>query len=51
MEKKKDDVDLGLRNFIKSLAYMGGGALFLANSAPWLTSCTDQGDSIIFIIY
>ncbi len=42
MEKKKDDVDLGLRNFIKSLAYMGGGALFLANSAPWLTSCTKQ---------
>ena len=39
---KKEEVDLGLRNFIKSLAYMGGGALFLANSAPWLTSCTPE---------
>ncbi len=41
MNEKKEPVDLGLRNFIKSLAYMAGGAAILG-STPWLTSCTPE---------
>ena len=39
---KNQEVDLGLRSFIKNLAYMTGGAAFLAGTAPWLTSCTEE---------
>lgn len=41
-DNNKNEVDLGLRNFIKSLAYMTGGTLFLASTAPWLLSCTPE---------
>jgi predicted dehydrogenase len=40
MDKKKDKgVDLSLRQFIKDLEYVVGGAALLA-STPWLISCT-----------
>ncbi|MDD7089285.1 MAG: Gfo/Idh/MocA family oxidoreductase [Bacteroidales bacterium] len=39
---KREKVDLGLRNFIKNLTCMTGGTLFLANTAPWLASCTPE---------
>lgn len=42
MGKNKQEVDLGLRNFIKNLTCFAGGAVFIANSAPWLTSCTTE---------
>ena len=41
-ENNTGEVDLGLRSFIKNLAYMTGGAAFLATTAPWLVSCTDE---------
>ena len=39
---KENQVDMGLRSFIKDLAYMTGGAAFLASTTPWLTSCTPE---------
>lgn len=41
-DKKDNQVDLGLRSFIKNLAYATGGAAFLATTAPWLSSCTPE---------
>ena len=38
-DNKKEGVDLGLRQFIKSLGYVAGGTALLATT-PWLTSCT-----------
>ena len=38
MEELNENVDLGLRKFIKDLGLMAGGATLLA-TAPWLTSC------------
>ncbi len=42
MKDKDKQVDLGLRSFIKSLAYMAGGTAFIAATAPWLASCTPE---------
>lgn len=42
MKKNNQEVDLGLRNFIKNLGWMTGGSVFLATYAPWLTSCTPE---------
>ena len=36
-----ENVDLGLRRFIKSLGYMAGGSLLLSTT-PWLVSCTPE---------
>lgn len=41
-DKGNQNVDMGLRSFIKNLAYMTGGAAFLASTTPWLTSCTPE---------
>lgn len=41
-EKTDQQIDMGLRSFIKNLAYMTGGAAFLASTTPWLTSCTPE---------
>jgi len=41
MEGQNENVDLGLRKFIKDLGLMAGGATLLA-SAPWLSSCTPE---------
>ena len=40
-ENKEKGVDLGLRQFIKSLGYVAGGTALLATT-PWLTSCTPE---------
>ena len=40
-EHKEKGVDLGLRQFIKSLGYVAGGTALLATT-PWLTSCTPE---------
>ena len=40
-DNKKEGVDLGLRQFIKSLGYVAGGTALLATT-PWLTSCTPE---------
>ena len=40
-EHKEKGVDLGLRQFIKSLGYVAGGTALLATT-PWLTSCTGE---------
>ena len=37
----KEEVDLSLRQFIKQLGFMAGGAAVLS-SMPWLTSCTAE---------
>ncbi len=39
MAEQNENVDLGLRKFIKDLGLMAGGATLLA-TAPWLSSCT-----------
>lgn len=38
---KNDQVDLGLRQFIKNLGYIAGGSVLLG-SIPWLESCTPE---------
>lgn len=38
---KDDQVDLGLRQFIKSLGFIAGGSVLLS-SVPWLQSCTPE---------
>ncbi|MDD4712520.1 MAG: gfo/Idh/MocA family oxidoreductase, partial [Bacteroidales bacterium] len=38
---KNDQLDLGLRKFIKDLGYIAGGSVLLASS-PWLQSCTPE---------
>lgn len=39
--KKEQEVDLNLRQFLKSMGMMVGGGALLA-SAPWLSSCTPE---------
>lgn len=39
--KKEQEVDLGLRQFLKNMGKMIGGGLILA-SAPWLSSCAPE---------
>lgn len=47
MKTNNQEVDLGLRSFIKSLGCMAGGAAFLASTTPWLSSCTpDKLDEV-----
>ncbi len=41
MNENENGVDFGLRQFIKNLGYVAGGATLLA-SAPWLSSCTPE---------
>lgn len=41
MNENEKGVDYGLRQFIKNLGYVAGGATLLA-SAPWLSSCTPE---------
>jgi predicted dehydrogenase len=38
---KDNQVDLGLRQFIKNLGYIAGGSVLLG-SVPWLQSCTPE---------
>lgn len=40
-QKDNQEVDLGLRQFIKNLGYIAGGTLLLG-SIPWLESCTPE---------
>ena len=39
--EKEENVDLGLRRFIKSLGYLAGGSILLS-ATPWLASCTPE---------
>lgn len=39
--KNNENVDLGLRKFIKGLGYVAGGSMLLS-ATPWLVSCTPE---------
>ena len=41
MENRNQEVDLSLRNFIRQLGGIAGGAMVLS-AMPWLTSCTPE---------